>query len=39
MPGVGKEASIKDAGKKCFGISLMEDPDLVTELLNRLKSI
>ena len=32
-------ASIKDAGKKCFGISLMEDPDLVTELLNRLKSI
>ena len=32
-------ASIKDAGKKCFGISLMEDPDLVTELMNRLKSI
>ena len=32
-------ASIKDAGKKCFGISLMEDPGLVTELLNRLKSI
>ena len=32
-------ASIKDAGKKCFGISLMEDPDLVTELMNRLKSV
>ena len=32
-------ASIKDAGKKCFGISLIEDPDLVTELLNRLKNV
>ena len=32
-------ASIKDAGKKCFGISLLGDPDLVTELMNRLKSI
>lgn len=32
-------ASIKDAGKKCFGISLLEDPGLVTELLNRLSSV
>ena len=29
-------ASIKDAGKKCFGISLLEDPGMVTDLLNRL---
>ncbi|OLR56690.1 DNA-binding protein [Hornefia porci] len=32
-------ASIKDAGKKCFGISLMEDPGVVTDLLNRLKTV
>lgn len=32
-------ASIKDAGKKCFGISLMTDSRLVTELLNRLKTV
>ena len=32
-------ASIKDAGKKCFAISLMEDPNLVAELLNRLKTV
>ena len=29
-------ASIKDAGKKCFGISLFEDKILVKELLKRL---
>ena len=32
-------ASIKDAGKKCFGISMMTDSELVTELLNRLKAV
>ena len=32
-------ASIKDAGKKCFGISLLEDSGLVTDLLNRLKTV
>ena len=32
-------ASIKDAGKKCFGISLMKDNEIVIELLNRLKTI
>lgn len=32
-------ASIKDAGKKCFGISLLEDQDLVSDLLNRLKRV
>ena len=32
-------ASIKDAGKKCFGISLLEDSGMVTELLNRLSSV
>ncbi len=32
-------ASIKDAGKKCFGISLLADPALVTDLLNRLRRI
>lgn len=31
-------ASIKDAGKKCFGINKMEDTKLVTEILERLKS-
>ena len=32
-------ASIKDSGKKCFGISLLEDPGMVTDLLNRLQTI
>lgn len=32
-------ASIKDAGKKCFGISLMEDPGMAADLLNRLKTV
>lgn len=32
-------ASLKDAGKKCFGISLLTDPDVVKELLNRLKNV
>lgn len=32
-------ASIKDAGKKCFGISLIDDPGVVADLLNRLKTI
>ncbi len=32
-------ASIKDAGKKCFAISLIKDPGLVAELLSRLSSI
>ena len=32
-------ASIKDAGKKCFGISLLTDPKMVSELLNRLNGI
>ena len=32
-------ASIKDAGKKCFGISLLEDPGMVTDLLNRLGTV
>ena len=32
-------ASIKDAGRKCFGISLLEDPGMVSDLLNRLRMI
>ena len=32
-------ASIKDAGKKCFGISLLTDLKMVSELLNRLNGI
>ena len=32
-------ASIKDAGKKCFGISQMEDPSIVNSLLTRLQTI
>jgi len=32
-------ASIKDAGKKCFGISLIDDPGVVADLLNRLKKV
>ena len=31
-------ASIKDAGKKCFGISLIDDPGVVSDLLKRLKT-
>ena len=31
-------ASIKDAGKKRFGISLWQDPGMVADLLNRLKT-
>ena len=32
-------ASIKDAGKKCFGISLLDDPGMVPDLLNRLRTV
>ena len=32
-------ASIKDAGKKCFGISLIGDPGIVKDLLNRLQTV
>lgn len=32
-------ASIKDAGKKCFAISLLQDPGLVADLLSRLHLI
>ena len=32
-------SSIKDAGKKCFGISLIDDQGIVTDLLNRLNNI
>lgn len=32
-------ASIKDAGKKCFGISRLEDARIVSDLLNRLKTV
>ena len=32
-------ASIKDAGKKCFGITLLSDAKLVGELLERLENI
>ncbi len=32
-------ASIKDAGKKCFGISLWQDPGMVADLLKRLKTV
>lgn len=32
-------ASVKDAGKKCFGISLINDSGLVADLLNRLKTV
>lgn len=30
-------ASIKNAGKKCFGISKMEDTKLVAEILEKFK--
>jgi hypothetical protein len=32
-------ASLKDAGKKCFAISNLSEPDIVAELLCRLKTI
>lgn len=32
-------ASLKDAGRKCFGISLLADPGLVTDLLNRVSTV
>lgn len=32
-------ASIKDAGKKCFGILLWQDSNMVADLLNRLKTV
>ena len=32
-------ASIKDVGKKCFGISLINDSGLVAELLKRLSTV
>ena len=32
-------ASIKDAGKKCFGISLIQDQGIVSDLLTRLQSV
>lgn len=31
-------ASIKDAGKKCFGISMLKDPEMVADLLKRLST-
>jgi hypothetical protein len=30
-------ASIKDAGKKCFGINLIEDTRIIKDILERLK--
>lgn len=32
-------ASLKDAGKKCFGISLLTDPDIVKKLINKVQTI
>lgn len=32
-------ASIKDAGKKCFGISLIDDSGVLEALLHRLKTV
>ena len=32
-------ASIKDAGKRCFGISLWQDSNIVADLLSRLRTI
>ena len=32
-------ASLKDAGKKCFGISLLKDSEIVTALLTHLKTV
>lgn len=30
-------ASLKDAGKKCFGINLIEDAGIVRDILRRLE--
>ena len=30
-------ASLKDAGKKCFGITLIEDDGIVRDILQRLE--
>ena len=30
-------ASLKDAGKKCFGITLLEDDSIVRDILHRLE--
>lgn len=32
-------ASLKDAGKKCFGISLLTDPDIVNGLIKKLQTV
>lgn len=32
-------ASIKDAGRKCFGITKWEDQGLISDLLNRLRTV
>ena len=32
-------ASLKDAGKKCFAISLWQEAEMVTILLDRLKNL
>jgi hypothetical protein len=32
-------ASLKDAGKKCFGLSLIDDRQIVSQLLSRINSI
>ena len=32
-------SSIKDAGKKCFAISLIDDMGIVSDLLKRLKTV
>ena len=32
-------ASLKDAGKKCFGITKWDDQGITTDLLNRLKTV
>lgn len=31
-------ASLKDAGRKCFGINLIQDADIIKEILQRLES-
>ena len=32
-------ASLKDAGKKCFGISLLTDPDIIKGLITKLQTV
>ena len=32
-----QETSLKDAGKKCFGITLLEDDGIVRDILQRLE--